>query len=75
MSWEGTFPDSATRWSVRCRYGSRKKRCCSMVTGSLVGGYLIDIDAALPFYLGAALSALGCLGAWSLCRLLDNAGK
>ena len=47
----------------------------SMVTGSLVGGYLIDLNAALPFYLGAALSALGCLGAWSLCRLLDSAGK
>jgi len=47
----------------------------SMVTGSLVGGYLIDLNSALPFYLGAALSALGCLGAWSLCRLLDSAGK
>ncbi len=47
----------------------------SMVTGSLVGGYLIDLDAALPFYIGAALAGLGSLGAISLCRSLDNAGK
>lgn len=47
----------------------------SMVTGSLVGGYLIDLHAALPFYLGAALSALGTLSAWRLCRRLDSAGK
>ena len=47
----------------------------SMVTGSLVGGYLIDFDAAWPFYSGAALSALGFAGALSLCRLLDKAGK
>ncbi len=47
----------------------------SMVTGSLVGGYLIDINASLPFYLGIALTTLGCLGALSLCRLLDRAGK
>ena len=46
-----------------------------MVTGSLVGGYLIDFDAAWPFYIGAALSALGFAGALSLCRLLDKAGK
>jgi len=46
-----------------------------MVTGSLVGGYLIDLDAALPFYIGAALAGLGSLGAISLCRSLDNAGK
>ena len=47
----------------------------SMVTGSLVGGYLIDVDSALPFYIGAALAGLGTLGAISLCRSLDNAGK
>ena len=47
----------------------------SMVTGSLVGGYLIDLDAALPFYIGAALAGLGSLVAISLCRSLDNAGK
>lgn len=46
----------------------------SMVVGSLVGGYLIEINAALPFYVGAALSALGALGALGLCRRLDDAG-
>ena len=47
----------------------------SMVTGSLMGGYLIDFDAAWPFYIGAVLSALGFTGALSLCRLLDKVGK
>lgn len=47
----------------------------SMVTGSLVGGYLIDVNAALPFYIGAALAALGTFGAFCLCRRLDSAGK
>ena len=45
----------------------------SMVVGSLIGGYLIEINAALPFYVGAALSALGALGALGLCRRLDDA--
>lgn len=47
----------------------------SMVTGSLLGGYLIDVNAALPFYIGSALAALGTMGAFSLCRRLDSAGK
>jgi len=47
----------------------------SMVTGSLVGGYLIDVNAALPFYIGAALAALGTFGAFCLCRRLDSAEK
>ena len=46
----------------------------SMVIGSLVGGYLLELNAALPFYVGAALSALGVLGAVGLCRRLDDAG-
>lgn len=46
----------------------------SMVVGSLIGGYLIEINAALPFYVGAALSALGALGTLGLCRRLDAAG-
>ena len=46
----------------------------SMVVGSLIGGYLIEINVALPFYVGAALSALGALGALGLCRRLDDAG-
>ena len=46
----------------------------SMVVGSLLGGYLIEVHAALPFYLGTALTALGVLGAFGLCRRLDGAG-
>ncbi len=46
----------------------------SMVVGSLLGGYLIEIHAALPFYIGTALTALGALGAFGLCRRLDGAG-
>ena len=46
----------------------------SMVVGSLLGGYLIEINVALPFYLGTALTALGALGAFGLCRRLDGAG-
>lgn len=46
----------------------------SMVAGSLLGGYLVEIHAALPFYLGAALAALGVVGAAALCRRLDDAG-
>ena len=46
----------------------------SMVVGSLLGGYLIEINVALPFYIGTALSALGALGAFGLCRRLDGAG-
>ena len=46
----------------------------SMVVGSLLGGYLIELHAALPFYLGTALSAFGALAAFGLCRRLDGAG-
>lgn len=46
----------------------------SMVLGSLLGGYLIEIHAAWPFYLGTGLSALGVLGAFGLCRRLDGVG-
>lgn len=46
----------------------------SMVVGSLIGGYLLEINAALPFYVGTALSALGAFGALGLCRRLDDAG-
>ena len=47
----------------------------SRVTARITGGFLVDFDPALPFYIGGALSALGLWGAFSLCRLLDKAGK
>ncbi len=44
----------------------------SMVSGSLIGGYLIDLHPALPFVIGALLAAGGTFGAWRLCVYLDN---
>lgn len=47
----------------------------AMVTGSIVGGLLVDVDAALPFWLGAGLAAGGTLCGWRLCAVLDRRGK
>ena len=44
----------------------------SMVTGSLVGGYLVDVHAALPFAVGSLLAAAGTFCAWRLCHHLDS---
>lgn len=44
----------------------------AMVGGSVLGGLLVEIDAALPFYLGAALASGGTLCGWRLCRSLDR---
>jgi MFS family permease len=44
----------------------------SMVSGSLIGGYLIDLHPALPFAVGVLLAGGGTLGAWRLCVYLDN---
>ena len=43
-----------------------------MVTGSLVGGYLVDVHAALPFAVGSLLAAAGTFCAWRLCHNLDS---
>ena len=40
----------------------------AMVTGSLLGGWLVQIDPAMPFTLGAGAAAIGTLCAWQLCR-------
>ena len=47
----------------------------AMVTGSLLGGLLIEIDPSVPFFTGTALSAAGGLCAWRLCTHLDSQGK
>jgi len=47
----------------------------AMVTGSIVGGYLIEINPAIPFLTGAFLATGGTLCAWRLCRRLDSQGK
>ena len=44
----------------------------SMVTGSLVGGYLVNLHAALPFAVGSLLAAAGTFCAWRLCVHLDS---
>jgi MFS family permease len=44
----------------------------AMVTGSLLGGWLVEIDPAVPFLIGAASSSIGTLCAWQLCRRLDQ---
>lgn len=47
----------------------------AMVGGSVLGGLLVEVDAALPFYLGAALASGGTLCGWRLCRSLDRRGE
>ncbi len=44
----------------------------SMFSGNLIGGYLIDIYAGLPFIGGCILTALGIIFSWRLCKDLDN---
>ena len=44
----------------------------SMFSGNLIGGYLIDIYASLPFVAGCTLTTLGIIFSWRLCRHLDN---
>jgi MFS family permease len=44
----------------------------AMVSGSLIGGYLVDVNPALPFYLGAVLGLTGTYCGWRLCLRLDR---
>ena len=43
----------------------------AMVVGSLAGGLLVEVDASLPFFLGAGIAAVGTSCAFLLCRRLD----
>ena len=47
----------------------------AMVTGSIVGGLLVEIHSSVPFFTGAALAAGGTLAAWRLCVRLDIQGR
>jgi MFS family permease len=47
----------------------------AMVGGSLAGGLLVEIDASLPFFIGAAMAAVGTSCAFFLCRRLDAPGR
>ena len=43
----------------------------AMVSGSLLGGVLIEIGSHLPFVVGVASSSVGTLCIWRLCTRLD----
>ena len=45
----------------------------AMVFGSVAGGFLVEVDASLPFFVGAGMAALGATCAMLLCRRLDAA--
>ena len=47
----------------------------AMVTGSVVGGLLIQVNETAPFVAGAALATGGTICAWRLCLHLDRQGK
>ncbi len=44
----------------------------AMALGGLAGGLLVEIDAGLPFFTGAALSLAGTACLYRLCRQLDR---
>ncbi|MEC8991936.1 MAG: MFS transporter, partial [Candidatus Latescibacterota bacterium] len=44
----------------------------AMVTGSLLGGWWVEIDPAIPFGFGAVSATIGTWCAWQLCRRLRN---
>jgi MFS family permease len=44
----------------------------AMVSGSILGGILVEADPALPFYCGAVLAAGGTACGWRLCVRLDR---
>lgn len=47
----------------------------AMLTGSIVGGFLVEITPVLPFALGAILATGGTLCGWRLCVRLELAGR
>ena len=47
----------------------------AMVTGSVVGGILVEVHSSVPFFTGAALATGGTLAAWRLCVRLDSQGR
>lgn len=44
----------------------------AMVTGALLGGWLVQINPAIPFIIGAVSSTIGTLCAWQLSRRLNR---
>lgn len=44
----------------------------AMVTGSVAGGWLVEVGPHLPFAVGAVSSTVGALCLWRLCARLDG---
>lgn len=44
----------------------------AMVSGSLVGGYLIEVSPRAPFFIGAVMATMGTTCGLLLCRRLDR---
>jgi len=44
----------------------------AMVSGSLAGGYLVELDPRLPFFIGAVMAVTGTTCGLLLCRHLDR---
>lgn len=44
----------------------------AMVSGTLLGGWLVELDAALPFYCGTLMATIGTTCAYLLCLRLDR---
>ena len=44
----------------------------AMVTGSVAGGWLVEVGPHLPFAVGAVSSTVGALCLWRLCVRLDS---
>lgn len=47
----------------------------AMVTGSLVGGWLVEVGTHLPFAVGAVSASVGTLCIWRLCVRLDAGAR
>ena len=43
-----------------------------MVTGSIVGGILVEVGPHMPFVLGVIHASVGTLCIWRLCTRLDT---
>ena len=47
----------------------------AMVTGSIIGGILVEIGPHLPFVLGVVHASVGTVCIWRLCARLDTGAR
>ena len=45
----------------------------AMASGSLIGGLLVEVDPAAPFFVGGVLASIGTFCGWRLCLILRTA--